>query len=134
MRRLTVLLAFLAVSAPAAAATPAVDARAYLVMNASTGEVLLARSAHERVPIASITKLMTAIGALDRAAPKQVVTVDPDATGVAGSTIRLRAREQLTVRDLLAEALIQSANDAAFALAEHVGGGDSSPFVALMNR
>ena len=134
MRRLTVLLAFLAVSAPAAAATPAVDARAYLVMNASTGEVLLARSAHERVPIASITKLMTAIVALDRAAPKQVVTVDPDATGVAGSTIRLRAREQLTVRDLLAAALIQSANDAAFALAEHVGGGDSSPFVALMNR
>jgi D-alanyl-D-alanine carboxypeptidase (penicillin-binding protein 5/6) len=134
VRRLTVLLAFLALSAPAAAATPDVDARAYLVMDASTGEVLLARRAHDRVPIASITKLMTALVTLDRVTPKQVVTVDRDATGVTGSTIRLRTGERLAVRDLLAAALIQSANDAAVALAEHVGGGESSPFVALMNR
>jgi D-alanyl-D-alanine carboxypeptidase (penicillin-binding protein 5/6) len=134
VRRLTVLLAFLALSAPAAAATPDVDARAYLVMDASTGEVLLARRAHDRVPIASITKLMTALVTLDRVTPKQVVTVDRDATGVAGSTIRLRTGERLAVRDLLAAALIQSANDAAVALAEHVGGGESLPFVALMNR
>jgi serine-type D-Ala-D-Ala carboxypeptidase (penicillin-binding protein 5/6) len=134
VRRLTVLLAFLALSAPAAAATPDVDARAYLVMDASTGEVLLARRAHDRVPIASITKLMTALVTLDRVTPKQVVTVDRDATGVTGSTIRLRTGERLAVRDLLAAALIQSANDAAVALAEHVGGGESAPFVALMNR
>jgi D-alanyl-D-alanine carboxypeptidase (penicillin-binding protein 5/6) len=134
VRRLTVLLAFLALSAPAAAAAPDVDARAYLVMDASTGEVLLARRAHDRVPIASITKLMTALVTLDRVTPKQVVTVDRDATGVTGSTIRLRTGERLAVRDLLAAALIQSANDAAVALAEHVGGGDSSPFVGLMNR
>ena len=103
-------------------------------MNGATGEVLLARDAHDRLPIASITKLMTALVTLERAKPGEVVTVDPDAAGRAGSTIHLRAGERLTVRDLLAAALIQSANDSAVALAEHVGDGDGSRFVALMNR
>jgi serine-type D-Ala-D-Ala carboxypeptidase (penicillin-binding protein 5/6) len=134
VRRLTVLLAFLALSAPAAAATPVVDARAYLVMNDATGEVLLARNADARLPIASITKLMTALVTLDRARPNELVTVNRDAVGVTGSTVRLRAGEELQVRDLLAAALIQSANDSAVALAEHVGDGDTSSFVALMNR
>jgi D-alanyl-D-alanine carboxypeptidase len=128
--RLLVALAALALSAPAAAAAPAVDARAYLVMNGATGEVLLARGAHERLPIASITKLMTALVAIERTRPGEVVVVDSDAVGVTGSTIRLRAGERLKVRDLLAAALIQSANDSAVALAEHVG----SDFVMLMNR
>jgi serine-type D-Ala-D-Ala carboxypeptidase (penicillin-binding protein 5/6) len=128
--RLLVALAALALAAPAAAATPVVDARAYLVMNDANGEVLLARNAEDRLPIASITKLMTALVTLDRAEPDEVVRVDPDATGVRGSTIRLRAGERLQVRDLLAGALIQSANDAAVALAEHGGDG----FVALMNQ
>jgi serine-type D-Ala-D-Ala carboxypeptidase (penicillin-binding protein 5/6) len=134
VKRFAVVLAALAVAAPAAAATPEVDARAYLVQNQQTGEVLLARKAHDRVPVASITKLMTVLVALDRTKPAEVVTVDPDAAGVTGSTINLRAGERLPVRDLLAAALIQSANDSAVALAEHVGGGDSGPFVALMNR
>jgi D-alanyl-D-alanine carboxypeptidase (penicillin-binding protein 5/6) len=128
--RLLVALAALALSAPAAAATPVVDARAYLVMNGATGEVLLARGARERLPIASITKLMTALVTLERAKPGDDVVVDPDAVGVTGSTIRLRAGERLKVRDLLAAALIQSANDSAIALAEHVG----NDFVTLMNR
>ena len=134
IRRLTVVLACLAVAAPAAAATPDVDARAFLVLNDSTGEVLLARGAHDRLPIASLTKLMTALVVLDRAKPNEVVTVDPDAAGVAGSTIRLRRGERLPLRDLLAGALIQSANDAAVALAEYGGDGDGSAFVTLMNR
>jgi serine-type D-Ala-D-Ala carboxypeptidase (penicillin-binding protein 5/6) len=132
--RLLVALAASALAAPAAAATPVVDARAYLVMNDTNGEVLLARNAQDRLPIASITKLMTALVTLDRAEPDELVSVDPDATGVRGSTIRLRAGERLQVRDLLAAALIQSANDAALALAEHGGDGDGSSFVVLMNQ
>ena len=128
--RLLVATCALVLVAPAAAATPAVDARAYLVMNGATGEVLLARGAHERLPIASITKLMTALVTLEETSPRETVAVDPDAVGVTGSTIRLQAGERLKVRDLLAAALIQSANDSAVALAEHVG----TDFVALMNR
>lgn len=134
MRWLLVALAVLVLCSPAAAATPEVDARAYLLLNPQTGEVLLARRAHDRLSIASITKLMTVLVTLDRTKPAEVVTVDPDAAGVTGSTIRLRAGERLPVRDLLAAALIQSANDSAVALAEHVGGGDMGPFVTLMNR
>jgi D-alanyl-D-alanine carboxypeptidase (penicillin-binding protein 5/6) len=132
-RRLLVLAtAVLAVAAPAQAA-PRVDARAYLVQNAATGEVLLARGARTRLPIASITKLMTVLVVLDRARPDELVTVGPDASSVGESTVHLRPGERLAVRDLIEAALIQSANDAANALADHVGEGDREAFVELMN-
>jgi serine-type D-Ala-D-Ala carboxypeptidase (penicillin-binding protein 5/6) len=134
--RAVVLAAALAaaVHSSAAAATPSVDARAYEVVNAATGEVLLARNAQQRVPMASITKLMTVLVALERTKLDEVVTVDRDAVGVTGSGVRLRAGERITVRDLMAAAMVQSANDAAIALAAHVGRGDEDAFVALMNR
>jgi D-alanyl-D-alanine carboxypeptidase len=134
MRRLTVLFVFLALSAPAAAATPEVDARAYLVMNGANGEVLLARNARDRLPIASITKLMTALLAVAHSKPNEVVAVDPDAVGVTGSTIRLRAGERIRVRELMAAALIQSANDSAIALGEFVEARVGAPFPELMNN
>lgn len=137
MKRLAALLALLAAlawSAPAAAATPEIDARAYLVQEAQSGEVLLARHAHDRLPIASLTKLMTVLVALERSKPGAVVSVDADAAGVTGSTIRLRTGERIPLRDLIAAALIQSANDSAVAIAEYVGRGDSDPFVAYMNQ
>ena len=137
MRIRTVVLAgalAAAVHSSAAAATPSVDARAYEVVNAATGEVLGARNARARLPMASITKLMTVLVTLERAKLGDVVTVDRDAVGVTGSGVHLRAGEQITVRDLIAAALIQSANDAAIALAAHVGRGDEDAFVALMNR
>ncbi len=82
MKRLAVLVAVLACSTSAAsAATPEVDARAYLVQEAQSGEVLLARRAHDRLPIASITKLMTVLVALERSKPGAMVSVDRDAVG-----------------------------------------------------
>jgi D-alanyl-D-alanine carboxypeptidase (penicillin-binding protein 5/6) len=135
VKRLAVLVAVLACSTSAAsAATPEVDARAYLVQEAQTGEVLVARRAHDRLPIASITKLMTALLTVAHARPNEVVTVDPDAVGVTGSTIRLRAGERIRVRELMAAALIQSANDSAVALGEFVGGRVGEPFPTLMNN
>jgi D-alanyl-D-alanine carboxypeptidase len=123
----------LVLAPPAFAAPPRVAARSYLVMNASTGEVLAAHAAHARVPIASITKLMTVLVALDRVHLSDVVTVDRDAAVVGESTIHLRAGEHIPVRDLVEAALVQSANDAADALAEYAGGGDVERFVAQMN-
>jgi D-alanyl-D-alanine carboxypeptidase (penicillin-binding protein 5/6) len=133
IRAFTVALAFLALSAPAAAATPEVDAQAYLVMNAANGEVLLARNAHDRLPIASITKLMTALLTVSNAKPNDLVVVDSAAAGVTGSTIGLRAGERLRVRELLAAALIQSANDSAVALGEYIETRTGDPFAELMN-
>jgi serine-type D-Ala-D-Ala carboxypeptidase (penicillin-binding protein 5/6) len=132
--RAVVLAAALAaaVHSSAAAATPSVDARAYEVVNAATGEVLLTRNARERLPMASITKLMTVLVALERSRLDEMVTVEADATTAGGSAIGLQAGERISVRDLVQAALIQSANDAAQALADHVG-GDEERFVALMN-
>ena len=133
MRWVVVALAVLVLCSPAAAATPEVDARAYLVLNPQTGEVLLARNAHDRLPIASITKLMTALVTVAHSKPNEVVAVDRDAVGVTGSTVRLRAGERMRVRELLAAALIQSANDSAVALGELVEDRVGAPFPTLMN-
>jgi D-alanyl-D-alanine carboxypeptidase len=134
---LLLLLATLALGwgAQAQAATPPpVAARAVLVANGKTGEILYERNAHRRVPMASITKLMTAVVTLERAEPDDLVTVRARASTVGESTIHLQPGEQLPARDLLAAALIQSANDAAFALASHVGDGSVARFVRLMNE
>ena len=131
--RFLILLAALAVAAPASAAAPKVDARAYLVQNTATGDVLLRHNDRQRVPVASITKLMTVLVALEHAKLDDEVTVDP-AAPTGGSSIYLQAGERIRVRDLVEAALIQSANDAANALALHVGRGSMPAFVQLMNR
>jgi serine-type D-Ala-D-Ala carboxypeptidase (penicillin-binding protein 5/6) len=121
------------VAVPArAAAPPPVHASAWLVQDAATGQVLASSEAHEELPIASITKLMTVLVALQHHQLRDVVTVDPRAAAVGESTVNLAAGEQITVRDLIEAALIQSANDAADALALSVSPSFSS-FAALMN-
>jgi D-alanyl-D-alanine carboxypeptidase (penicillin-binding protein 5/6) len=125
--------AVLVFAASAQAGAPTVSARAFLIENPATGEVLAQHGAWGRVPIASITKLMTVLVALDRAGWDDVVRVRSDAAAVGESTVNLRAGERIKVGDLVKAALIQSANDAAAALAEHVAHGDTRAFVALMN-
>ncbi len=130
----TVLLASLLGSAGAAASTPPpVDARAVLVADGRTGDVLYERNADAGMAMASITKLMTALVTLEHARPSDTVRVAREAIGRGGSSIFLSPGERLRVRDLLAAALIQSANDAAFALAADVGGGNVKRFVGMMN-
>jgi D-alanyl-D-alanine carboxypeptidase (penicillin-binding protein 5/6) len=126
--------ATLALAAPVLAAPPQVTAHSYVVENGVTGEVLAGRAIRARVPIASITKLMTILLTVERAKPSDIVTVSPGAAAVGESTVNLRAGERLTVRDLLEAALVQSANDAADALADYLGDGSRTRFVALMNQ
>jgi D-alanyl-D-alanine carboxypeptidase (penicillin-binding protein 5/6) len=118
---------------PAFAAPPRVAARAYVVENAATGELLARKADRARLPMASLTKLMTVEVALAHLRPETVVTVVPGAAAVGESTVELVPGERLSVRDLLKAALIQSANDAADALAYAAGRGDESAFVRMMN-
>ena len=133
LRTCAVAAAALLFAAPARAGAPPVSARAFVIQDAATGEVLAQRASSARLPIASITKLMTVLVALEHADLDDVVQVRADAAAVGESTINLRAGERITVRDLAEAALIQSANDAADALAEYVGNGSTARFVALMN-
>ena len=97
-----------------------------------TGEVLLSHDARRRVPIASITKLMTVIVALQHLKLTDVVSVDPRAAAVGQESVYLRAGQEITVSDLVKGAMIQSANDAADALA--LATAPSYPaFAELMN-
>ena len=136
--RLRVALAFALLLAPAgaagAASPPPFAAKAVLVADGQTGEILYSYNADARLPMASITKVMTALVVLERARPGELVTVGRQAPAVGEASIGLREGEQLSVRDLLAAALIPSANDAAYALASYVGEGSAEKFVALMNE
>ena len=134
MRRalLAAIAAAFSVAAPAQAAVPSVHATAYLVEDARTGEVLAADHAHAHLPVASITKLMTVLITLEHHKLTDVITVDSRSSVVGESTINLRAGERITVRDLLKAALIQSANDAAVALALSIA-PDLGTFAGLMN-
>jgi serine-type D-Ala-D-Ala carboxypeptidase (penicillin-binding protein 5/6) len=124
----------LALCATAAAEPPpSVDARAVFVQDGTTGAVLFTSHARERVPIASITKLMTVLLTLQHAKLDDVVVVPPGAAAIGESTIDLHAGDRLTVRELLEGALIQSANDAAWTLASYVGHGSVPRFVEMMN-
>jgi serine-type D-Ala-D-Ala carboxypeptidase (penicillin-binding protein 5/6) len=118
-------------SADAPAAPPIAAASWYLV--GEDGNVLARRDAARAHAIASITKLMTAVVVLEHARLDDVVRVSPLAADVGESTVYLRAGEELTVADLLRATLVPSANDAAEALALHVGGGSADRFVDLMN-
>ena len=135
MRRLAlvllVTLCHLAGTA-AAAGPPQPDARAWLVENPATGEVLTQHNATAQLPIASITKLMTVLVVLDHHKLSDIVDVDPKVTAVGQETVNLRGGERITVSDLLEAALIQSANDAADALALSVA-PDFGAFSDLMN-
>jgi D-alanyl-D-alanine carboxypeptidase (penicillin-binding protein 5/6) len=136
VRRATVLLLALLASAVMAAgapaAPPATRGDAAILVQPDTGDVVVARNAGQRRPIASTTKLMTALLTLERSNLDDVVAAAPYHPAPAESVAGLRAGERLTVRDLLRALLLESANDAAVTLAEHVSGSQSA-FVRAMN-
>jgi serine-type D-Ala-D-Ala carboxypeptidase (penicillin-binding protein 5/6) len=131
-------LAVLVAAAPAAAAGAAErppdvgTAAAAIVVDGRNGEVMFTKSADSRRAIASTTKLMTALLALERARPRQVFTAPPYHALPPESRIDLRAGERMTVHDLLEALLLESANDAAVTLAEGISGSRDA-FVADMN-
>jgi D-alanyl-D-alanine carboxypeptidase (penicillin-binding protein 5/6) len=124
---LAALLALVAAGS-AAAAPPAVSASSYILVNPATGEVLAQRSPDRRLPMASTTKIMTALLTLERARLDDTATVPAEA-----AVANLVTGEQVRVRDLLVGLLVPSGNDAAITLAVKVGGSQSR-FVAMMNR
>jgi D-alanyl-D-alanine carboxypeptidase (penicillin-binding protein 5/6) len=106
-------------------------ATAYLVER--NDSPLWERQPQRRLPLASLTKLMTALLVIERQPPSATLTVTPAAARETGSRIGIKAGEIFRSEDLLAAALIASANDACHALADLVA-GDETHFVEMMNR
>jgi D-alanyl-D-alanine carboxypeptidase (penicillin-binding protein 5/6) len=115
------------------AGPPALDARAWILVDPRDGEVLAAKAPDRPAPIASATKLMTAYLALKKLNPKKTLRAAPYPASAAESLLGLRAGERMLVSDLLYALMLPSANDAAVTLAEGVA-GTVPRFVEQMNR
>ena len=130
---LAVAVAALVSSGPVQASAPPVQAQAYVVQSSVDGRTLAARDADTTRPMASLTKLMTVLVALERLSLDEVVTVPAAAARVGESSLDLDAGERRPVRDLVIGARVPRANDAATALAI-AAAGSVPDFVAAMNR
>lgn len=115
------------------ASFPSVSAQGAILLEASGNRVIYEKNAHVRLPMASTTKIMTAIVAMEHGDTCMQVTVPAAAVGVEGSSIYLYEGEILTLEHLLYALLLESANDAAVAIAIAVSGSVES-FVELMNQ
>jgi len=112
---------------------PSLSAASAILMEAESGRVLYRKEDDVQRPIASITKLMTALVAVECGVPlDEPVVIRKEWTGAEGSSMYLRAGEELTLRTLLYGLLLVSGNDAAVAIAGYCGGGTET-FVSWMN-
>jgi D-alanyl-D-alanine carboxypeptidase (penicillin-binding protein 5/6) len=107
--------------------------RASMLMDVRTGAVLSESNADARLPIASTTKIMTAIVIVEKGNLNDLVTVSKHAAETPDSPLTLLEGETVPLRDLLHAILMRSANDAAVAAAEHIAGSESK-FVEMMNK
>jgi len=111
---------------------PTLDANSVLLYHIESGTELYAKNPDVRVPIASLTKIMSALVATDLFSPNEIVTVASESVRVDGAKQTLTAGERLRVSDLISMMLVESSNDAAYALAAHAQ-DQGIDFVERMN-
>ncbi len=109
------------------------NARIGLIYDRNSKTILYEKNGKKQVPMASTTKIMTSIVVLENANLSDVVTIEKKAAGTGGSRLGLKLNDKITVHDLLYGLMLKSGNDAAVALAIHVGGSIEG-FSDLMNK
>ncbi|MEH7387899.1 D-alanyl-D-alanine carboxypeptidase family protein [Bacillus sp. JJ1521] len=124
-----VLIGFL----PQKASALSVSAKGAILIEQESGRILYEKNAHQRMRIASITKIMTAIIAIESGKLDDMVKVSNKAVRAEGSSLYLQPNEQIKLEDLVYGLMLRSGNDGAVAIAEHVG-GSLEGFVFLMNQ
>ncbi|HZK26985.1 MAG TPA: D-alanyl-D-alanine carboxypeptidase family protein [Thermoclostridium sp.] len=112
---------------------PSINAQSAIVIDFDTGRVIYEKNAYQKRPMASTTKVMTAIIALENGNLDDSVTVSRNAASIHGSLMHLRTGEILPLRDLMYGLLLCSGNDASIAIAEHIGGSVEG-FLEMMNN
>lgn len=110
-----------------------VSAHSAILIETESGDVIFEKNSHERLPMASTTKIMTALVALENGDIHKNVKVSAEACGIEGSSIYLTEGEELTLKDLLYGVMLESANDAAAAVAYEIS-GSIEEFSVLMNK
>lgn len=112
---------------------PSVSAQTAILIEANSGEVLYEKKADAKAYPASITKIMTALLAIENGDLDKIVKVPQNAVGVEGSSIYLEKEEKISLRDLVYGLMLRSGNDAAIAISEEIGGSVEN-FVIMMNK
>ncbi len=141
MRKISCIMlavCLLLLTLPARAEGPQVAGKSALLMDAATGKILYEQNAHEKLPPASVTKVMTMLlimEAIDtgKISWSDTVTASEAAAGKGGSQIYLKVGETMSVTDMVKSIAVSSANDCACAMAEHIAGSEEA-FVSLMNQ
>lgn len=133
----SIALALLTAATLAPLSAIAQDCSAKLLLEAETGEVIEEQNSETPLPPASTVKILVAYVAYDKIKEglvsfDDVITVSAAASKIGGSQVYLRENETFTLRELLHAVLVQSANDAAYAIAEHIG-GNAEGFSEMMN-
>ena len=108
------------------------SAKAYMLLEATTGRVMAENNADQKLPMASTTKIMTCLLACELGDMKDMVTVGPESVGLDGTSIYLKEGETITLKELCYGLMLNSGNDAAMAIAVHIGGSQEG-FADLMN-
>lgn len=123
-------------SAPSVQATitgPSNHAQSAALIDVTSGRILYSKDGDKELRIASLTKIMTAIVAIEEGKLDAKVKVNPSAFAKEGSSLYLKLGEEMTLENMLYGLMLRSGNDAASAIAEHVGGSEEG-FVLLMNK
>lgn len=110
-----------------------VSAKAAVLMNGNTGNIMFSKNPNVRLPIASLTKIMTAILAIENGDLNAEVTISEEAANQPPSSLYMQTGDRLTLEDLLYGLMLRSGNDAAYAIAEYIA-GNVDDFVKLMNQ
>ena len=113
--------------------TPNINSRAAIVIERNSQIPIYEKNSNERRKMASTTKIMTSIIVVEKGNLEEIVTISKKAGGTGGSRLGLKAGDKVKVKDLLYGLMLCSGNDAAVALAEHIGGSAES-FAELMNK
>ena len=134
MRRFAAVMWLFIMLLPVARASEAmtVAAKGAVLIDAASGRVLFAQNESERFPMASTTKVMTTLLALENAELDEPVTAGPNAAGVTGTSLYLSEGETLSMEHMLYGLMLRSGNDAAVAVAEHIAGSVPA-FADMMN-
>ena len=112
---------------------PGISAQNAIMIEANSGEILYEKNADDKAYPASITKILTALLAIENGDLDKKVKISQNASGVEGSSIYLEVGEKIPLRDLVYGLMLRSGNDAAIAISEEVG-GSMDKFVAMMNK
>ncbi len=132
LRNIIIIVCLLLLASKTVVAAPHVSAKAAILIDQETGEILYQKNIHQRRAPASTTKIMTGILAVENGVLSDQVTSSNRAAYEGGSSIYLTPNETLTLEELVYGLLVKSGNDAAVAIAEHIG-GSVEDFAVMMN-